>query len=39
MADEGKIAIVGALYHIENGVIDFMIKDAIGAPVDRSDGG
>lgn len=39
MADEGKIAIVGALYHIETGLIDFMTKEAIGAPVDRSDGG
>ncbi|MFN6130196.1 MAG: bifunctional SulP family inorganic anion transporter/carbonic anhydrase [Planctomycetota bacterium] len=39
MADEGKIAIVGALYHIENGVIDFLIKEAIGASVERSNGG
>jgi hypothetical protein len=31
MADGGKIAIVGALYHIESGVIDFMTEDAMGA--------
>jgi carbonic anhydrase len=31
MADSGKIAIVGALYHIESGAIDFMTEDAIGA--------
>jgi carbonic anhydrase len=35
MADEGKIPIVGALYHIENGVIDFLTREAIGAPVER----
>ena len=35
MADQGKIAIVGALYHIENGIIDFMTKEAIGAEVER----
>jgi carbonic anhydrase len=34
MADEGKIAIVGALYHIENGLIDFLTREAIGAPVE-----
>ena len=39
MADEGRIAIVGALYHIENGKIDFMTHEAIGAAVDRSSGG
>lgn len=33
MADEGKIAIVGALYHIEQGRIDFMTEEAIGAPL------
>jgi carbonic anhydrase len=33
MADEGKIAIVGAMYHIETGVIEFMTKDSIGASV------
>lgn len=31
LADGGKIAIVGALYHIESGVIDFMTEDAMGA--------
>ncbi|MFN9984160.1 MAG: hypothetical protein ACK52S_01290, partial [Pirellula sp.] len=36
MADEGKIAIVGALYHIEDGAIDFMLQDAIGAPVENT---
>ena len=35
MADEGKIAIVGALYHIENGIIDFMTREAIGAELER----
>jgi carbonic anhydrase len=33
MADEGKIAIVGSLYHIEQGRIDFMTEEAIGAPL------
>ncbi|MCU0707091.1 MAG: SulP family inorganic anion transporter [Pirellula sp.] len=39
MADEGKIAIVGALYHLETGVIDFMIQDAIGAPLEPTEAG
>jgi carbonic anhydrase/SulP family sulfate permease len=39
MADEGRIAIVGALYHIESGIIDFMTHEAIGAALDRSSGG
>jgi carbonic anhydrase/SulP family sulfate permease len=39
MADEGRIAIVGALYHIENGIIDFMTHEAIGATLDSSSGG
>jgi carbonic anhydrase/SulP family sulfate permease len=34
MADEGKIAIVGSLYHIEQGRIDFMTEEAIGAPLE-----
>jgi hypothetical protein len=39
MADEGKIAIGGALYHIENGIIDFMTHEAIGAALERSNEG
>jgi carbonic anhydrase/SulP family sulfate permease len=38
MADEGKIAIVGALYHIETGMTDFMTKEAIGAELENPDG-
>ena len=36
MADEGKIAIVGALYHIEQGQIEFMTDEAIGAPLEAA---
>lgn len=39
MSDEGKIAIVPALYHIETGLIDFMIQSAIGAPLELSNEG
>jgi carbonic anhydrase len=33
MADTGQIAIVGALYNLENGAIEFMTDQAIGAAV------
>lgn len=33
MADERKIAIVGALYHLDDGKIDFMLEQSIGAPL------
>ena len=32
LVDEGRIAVVGAMYDVTTGKIDFLIEDAIGLP-------
>lgn len=32
LVDEGRLAIVGAVYDVASGKVEFLIKDAVGLP-------